>query len=235
MEHSFSTQGSQLQWRVMLSTSDVTSTPSMDGMILWYEEGYPDRPRLDVGDDDEWDWISTQFLNESSVTASDDSVVGQEVLAAPSLVDAFNDHIPQNGVGTVDVPIAVKVASSGRVKLSALDITYRLRTRALDATMESSVLAPDGDQRLLIVRAAPGDDVMRIEGLDISLTRNVGDRPTFSWSIGGGCSGTQPTNASLTFDHGNCTSSTASDGTLIVRMPMTSDWSWMINRTSRPS
>ena len=77
-------------------------------MILWYEEGYPDRPRLDVGDDDEWDWISTQFLNESSVTASDDSVVGQEVLAAPSLVDAFNDHIPQNGVGTVDVPIAVK-------------------------------------------------------------------------------------------------------------------------------
>ena len=92
--------------------------------------------------------------------------------------------------------------------------------------MESSVLAPDGDQRLLIVRAAPGDDVMRIEGLDISLTRNVGDRPTFSWSIGGGCSGTQPTNASLTFDHGNCTSSTASDGTLTVRMPMTSDWSW---------
>ena len=88
-------------------------------MILWYEEGYPDRPRLDVGDDDEWDWISTQFLNESSVTASDDSVVGQEVLAAPSLVDAFNDHIPQNGVGTVDVPIAVKGASSGRVKLSA--------------------------------------------------------------------------------------------------------------------
>ena len=226
MEHSFSTQGSQLQWRVMLSTSDGTSTPSMDGMILWYEEGYPDRPRLDVGDDDEWDWISTQFLNESSVTASDDSVVGQEVLAAPSLVDAFNDHIPQNGVGTVDVPIAVKAASSGRVKLSALDITYRLRTRALDATMESSVLAPDGDQRLLIVRAAPGDDVMRIEGLDISLTRNVGDRPTFSWSIGGGCSGTQPTNASLTFDHGNCTSSTASDGTLTVRMPMTSDWSW---------
>ena len=68
---------------------------------------------LDIGGDGTYDWESDIFLNESSVVASDDSPVGTIVKKAPTLVDAFNDHIPENGDGTVNIPIAVKAASSG--------------------------------------------------------------------------------------------------------------------------
>ena len=39
---------------------------------------------------------------------SDDSVVGVEVDYQPTLVDAFNDFIPDNGDGVVEVPLAIK-------------------------------------------------------------------------------------------------------------------------------
>ena len=122
-----------------MATTDNTVTPSVDSFILWYEEGYPDAPQLDVGDDGDWDWKSILFLNESSVVASDDSQVGTVVSETPSLVDAFNDHIPENGVGTVEIPIAVKANTPGRVKLTDLDIKYRLKTRVLDASLEGGL------------------------------------------------------------------------------------------------
>ena len=109
----------------MMSSTDDSVTAVVDSFILWYEEGYPDAPQLDVGDDGEWDWKSILFLNESSVVASDDSPVGTVVSESPSLVDAFNDHIPANGVGMVEIPIAVKANTPGRVKLTDLDIEYR--------------------------------------------------------------------------------------------------------------
>ena len=67
-EVSFSTQGAgnELLYSVVLGTTDSTITPMIESFILWYEEGYPDAPQLDV-DDGEWDWKSILFLNESSV------------------------------------------------------------------------------------------------------------------------------------------------------------------------
>ena len=67
--------------------------------------------------------------------------VGAVVKRAPTLVDAFNDHIPENGDGSVDIPIAVKAASSGRVKLSNIDITYAMQTRAVGASFEGGLAA----------------------------------------------------------------------------------------------
>ena len=80
-EVSFSTSGAgnELLYSIILATTDNTVTPSVSSFILWYEEGYPDAPQLDVGDDGDWDWKSILFLNESSVVASDDSPVGSVV------------------------------------------------------------------------------------------------------------------------------------------------------------
>ena len=39
------------------------------------------------------------ILNESAVQVSDESEVGVDVSAAPSLVQAFNDFIPENEKG----------------------------------------------------------------------------------------------------------------------------------------
>ena len=103
---------SALRYSIQLDTTDVTVTPSVTSFTLEYEEGYPDRPRIDVGNDSSYDEVLL-FLNESSVDASDDSIVGQDVKDTPTLVSAFNDAIPDNGDGTVDITLAVKAASRG--------------------------------------------------------------------------------------------------------------------------
>ena len=75
-EVSFSTQGggNELLYAILLDTTDSSESPKIDLFTLWYEEGYPDGPQLDVGDDGDWDWQSILFLNESSVIASDESI-----------------------------------------------------------------------------------------------------------------------------------------------------------------
>ena len=49
----------------------------------------------------------------------------------------------------VEIPIAVKANTPGRVKLTDLDIEYRLNTRVLDASLEGGLIAPDGVYRTL--------------------------------------------------------------------------------------
>ena len=191
VEVSFSTQGAgnELLYSIMMSSTDDSVTAVVDSFILWYEEGYPDAPQLDVGDDGEWDWKSILFLNESSVVASDDSPVGTVVSESPSLVDAFNDHIPANGVGMVEIPIAVKANTPGRVKLTDLDIEYRLNTRVLDASLEGGLIAPDGVYRNLVVRMAHGDLVDRVTEATIGFNNSHGPNPAFKWFRGDSCSG----------------------------------------------
>tara|TARA_Y100000766_G_C18916824_1_gene612256 strand:+ start:5865 stop:11231 length:5367 start_codon:yes stop_codon:yes gene_type:complete len=228
VEVSFSTQGAgnELLYSIMMSTTDDSITAKVDSFILWYEEGYPDAPQLDVGDDGEWDWKSILFLNESSVVASDDSPVGTVVSDTPSLVDAFNDHIPANGVGTVEIPIAVKANTPGRVKLTDLDIEYRLNTRVLDASMEGGLIAPDGVYRNLVVRMAHGDLVDRVTEATIGLNNSHGANPAFKWLRGDSCSVVDDAGGIVVFDVGNCTSSIDSDGILSVNMPMKVNWTW---------
>ena len=49
-ETSFSTEaaGNTLRYAVFFSSSNSDVTPSIDQFVLEYEEGYPDRPMLDV-------------------------------------------------------------------------------------------------------------------------------------------------------------------------------------------
>ena len=69
-----------------------------------------------------------------------------------TLVDAFNDYIPDNGEGMVEVPLAVKAQTSGRVKISNIDIAYKMNTHAINAVFEGGMAAPDGIARNLIVK-----------------------------------------------------------------------------------
>ena len=154
--------GDTIRYAVSLSTTDNSLSPLIDSITMEYEEGYPDRPKLDIGNDLIWDWESLLFLNESAVLASDNSIVNVDVKSQPTLVQAFNSIIPQNGDGDVLIPIAVKAATSGRVKISNIDIAYQMQTRAVDASLEGGLLSPDGVYRNLQVRIAPGDEVDRV-------------------------------------------------------------------------
>ena len=227
-ETSFSTEaaGNTLRYAVFFSSSDSDVTPSIDQFVLEYEEGYPDRPMLDVGGDGTYDWESDIFLNESSVVASDDSPVGEIVKKAPTLVDAFNDHIPENGDGMVNIPIAVKAASSGRVKISNIDITYAMQTRAVDASFEGGLAAPDGLFRNFITRVAPGDDVDHVTKAVVSIEHAYGDNPTFTWMRGDACTVNSDAGGIVVFDAANCTSTVDANGVVSIWMPTKVNWSW---------
>ena len=226
-ERSFPTEaaGSTLRYAVFMTSTDDGLTPSIDSFTLEYEEGYPDRPMLDVGGDGTYDWESDIFLNESSVVASDDSPVGAVVKGAPTLVDAFNDHIPENGDGSVDIPIAVKAASSGRVKLTNIDITYAMQTRAVGASFEGGLAAPDGLYRNFITRVAPGDEVDHVTKALIAIEHTHGDNPSFTWQRGT-CSVNSDADGIVVFDAANCTSTEDADGVVSIWMPTKVNWSW---------
>ena len=227
-ETSFSTDaaGNTLRYALFMTSSNDGATPSIDRFVLEYEEGYPDRPMLDIGGDGTYDWESDIFLNESSVVASDDSPVGAVVKTAPTLVDAFNDHIPENGDGMVDIPIAVKAASSGRVKISNIDITYAMQTRAVGASFEGGLAAPDGLYRNFITRVAPGDEVDHVTKAVIAIEHTHGDNPAFTWQRGDACSVNSDADGIVMFDAANCTSTEDADGVLSIWMPTKVNWSW---------
>ena len=180
-ETSFSTEaaGNTLRYAIFFTSANSDVSPSIDEFVLEYEEGYPDRPMLDVGGDGTYDWESDIFLNEF-VVASDDSPVGEIVKRAPTLVDAFNDHIPENGDGTVNIPIAVKAASSGRGQ----DPEHRHHVRhanpcGVDASLEGGLASPDGLYRNFITRSvAPGDDVEFVTKAVIAIEHAYGDNPS---------------------------------------------------------
>jgi hypothetical protein len=160
------------------------------------------------------------------VVASDDSPVGAVVKQAPTLVDGFNDHIPENGDGMVDIPIAVKAASSGRVKISNIDITYAMQTRAVGASFEGGLAAPDGLYRNFITRVAPGDEVDYVTKAVIAIEHTHGDNPTFTWLRGDACSVNSDAGGIVMFDAANCTSMEDADGVLSIWMPTKVNWSW---------
>ncbi len=227
-ETSFSTEaaGNTLRYAVFFTTNDVTLTPVLDRFVLEYEEGYPDRPMLDIGGDGTYDWESSIFLNESSVAVSDDSPVGEIVKKAPTLVDAFNFHIPENGEGTVNIPIAVKAASSGRVKISNIDVTYGMQTRAIDASFEGGLAAPDGIYRNFITRVAPGDEVDRVTKATVAIEHTHGENPAFTWERGDTCTVNNDAGGIVVFDAANCTSTKDAAGVVSIWMPTKVNWSW---------
>jgi len=227
-ETSFSTDaaGNTLRYATFFTSTNADITPSIDQFVLEYEEGYPDRPMLDVGADGTYDWESDIFLNESSVVASDDSPIGAIVKKAPTLIDAFNDHIPENGDGMVQIPIAVKAASSGRVKISNIDITYAMQTRAVGVSFEGGLAAPDGLYRNFITRIAPGDDVDHVTKAVIAIEHGYGDNPNFTWLRGDSCTVNSDAGGIVVFDAANCTSMEDSDGVVSVWMPTKVNWSW---------
>jgi hypothetical protein len=220
------TASSTIQYSASLSSNNNTVTPFLTRIIFWYEEGYPDRPELDIGDDGDWNWRSLLFLNESSVVASDSSIVGDEVVLQPDLVDEFNQHIDRNGVGTSPVVIAVKASSPGRVSISNLDITYKMQTRALDVSIDGGLLVPDGVWRNMVTRVSLGDDAEEITEVSVGLENPLGKDTSYRWAIGDSCSMVDPSVNVITYDLGNCTSSIGSGGVVTLSVPILLNWSW---------
>ena len=70
-------------------------------------------PSININGVGDWDWESLQFLNESSISVSDSSVVGTEVVNTPTLVSSINQEISPNGEGHDTIFLSFKAESPG--------------------------------------------------------------------------------------------------------------------------
>ena len=208
------TQGNRLKYRVSMSTTDSSISPMLDSFSLDYEEGYPTAVRLDIGHDNTNEYTGTGLLNQPIV------IDGQE------LVDAFNLHVLDNGVGVSNVTLGLSAGSPGRIMVSNLDITYRMNTRALDIEVEGNMLVPDGENRVLLVRVAKGDEADRITQTQVELQANGRNNSVLQWQSGNVCDLVGNSDNLVRFDAANCTSSTDSEGILSIFMPIQSTWEW---------
>jgi len=218
--------GDILRFEISMSSLSLYSTPYLDSFKLWYEEGYPDRPSININGVGNWDWESLQFLNESSIQVSDSSQVGTEVVNNPTLVSSLNQEISRNGEGDEIVYFSVKAESSGRVKITDLDIEYKMQTRAISVDLDGGLAVPDGISRMLSVKVAPGDDVIRVTKTIVELINTNGDNPRFMWQLGDSCSSSTNNNSIAWFDTSNCTSSIGIDGIVDIMIPLQVFWQW---------
>ena len=173
--------GSDLRFEVNMQSSDSNLTPFLESFTLWYEEGYPDRPAININEVGSWDWQSIVFLNGSTIIASDSSVVGTEVSSVPNLVGALNAELTRNGVGDDLITLAFKAASPGRIKITDLNVEYKLQTRAIDFSFDTDNLVPDGEYKVMKTRVGLGDDANRIERTLVELVNSNGPNPSFLW------------------------------------------------------
>lgn len=210
-----SERGNQLLYRITMTTSNRSITPEISSFVLEYEEGYPSDVRLDLGDDTIIDYQGVGLLNNPLAVSS------------AALVDALNAHVPSNGIGSVEIPIVVSASSPGRVRLSSLDITYRLQTRVLDANLDGAMLVPDGAYRTLVVRSAIGDQANDIRRVEVELINSDGPNPKVRWDGGDSCSTIDDGGGVLNFDTANCTSLFDSTNQIVsVRLPIRATWAW---------
>ena len=227
-EVNFPTEGSGdvLKFEITLSSSNIYFSPSIESFTLWYEEGYPDKPSININGVGDWDWESLQFLNESSIIVSDSSNVGSEVVKTPTLISAINQEIPNNGDGDEEIYLSIKAETPGRIKITDLDVEYKMETRAISVDLEGGLAVPDGIKRMLSVKAAAGDDVVSITRTVVEIINSNGNNPSFIWETGDSCS-TNTNNESIAlFDTNNCSSTIDNDGILEIEIPFQTLWDW---------
>lgn len=217
--------GSDLRFEVNMQSSDSNLTPFLESFTLWYEEGYPDRPAININEVGSWDWQSVVFLNGSTIIASDSSVVGTEVSSVPNLVGALNAELTRNGVGDDLITLAFKAASPGRIKITDLNVEYKLQTRAIDFSFDTDNLVPDGEYKVMKTRVGLGDDANGIERTLVELVNSNGPNPSFLWENGDSCTELGDFEEVAYFDIGNCTS-TMVDEIMEIHIPIKTFWEW---------
>jgi len=205
--------GNKLRYNVVLNSTDSDLTPALHDFELHFEEGYPSNVKIDIGDDNSNEYVGSGGLQDPVIISGDE------------LVDAFNDHIPQNGLGTTNITLTLRASSPGRVRFTDLDITYRFRTRVLDANVEGGLLVPDGVDRMFVARVALGDDATHLARADITLISSASADPVLRWEAGNTCSTVSDPDGLVQFDAGNC-SSQESNRIVSLRMPIQSTWDW---------
>ena len=118
-----------------------TNTPTLDDINIAFHSDAPEQVGIDIGGDGSNEWTSQGVLLSTTTQGG------------TSFITAFNRLIPDEGSGTISVPIHVTSQTAGIVILESFSVTYKVNTVNLDISI------PDGE--ILHERNEPYEVVTR--------------------------------------------------------------------------
>ena len=155
-------------------------TPTLEDINVSLHLNAPTDVRIDIGGDNSNEWTHQGSLI-GVVTASSSTSSGN------MLDDALNDAVPGTGSGTVLVPIKVRSASSGIVRITSFSVTYSMQTVNLDMQVPENTVFHERQQSYMITtRHVIGEGATGISTAQLSFIASpAADAPTLTWNEDG--------------------------------------------------
>ena len=152
-----------------------TETPVLDDINIALHSDAPEQVGIDIGGDGSNEWTSQGVL--LSTTTQD----------GPAFITAFNRLIPDEGNGTVTIPVHVTSQTAGIVVLESFSITYKINTVNLDITIpDGEILHERNEPYEVVTRHIVGDgDSNYIQSASLSFAATpASSAPILEWQEG---------------------------------------------------
>ncbi len=156
-------------------TTSGSTTPTLDDLNIALHSDAPEQVGIDIGSDGRNEWTSPGVL------------LGTTTQSGDKFVDAFNDIIPDNGSGSIVIPIDISSQTTGIVVLERFSVTYKVNTVNLDISIpDGEILHERNNPYEVVTRHIVGDGTNNyIQSATLSLLASpASSAPTLEWQDG---------------------------------------------------
>ena len=152
-----------------------TSTPTLDDINIAFHSDAPEQVGIDIGGDGSNEWTSQGVLLSTTTQGG------------TSFITAFNRLIPDEGSGTISVPIHVTSQTAGIVILESFSVTYKINTVNLDISIpDGEILHERNEPYEVVTRHIVGDGASNyIQSATLSFVASpASSAPILEWQEG---------------------------------------------------
>ena len=156
-------------------SSSGSSTATLDDLQIAFHSNAPSQVGIDIGGDGSNEWVSQGVL------------LGTTTRGGSAFSNAFNNLIPDDGNGSVNIPVHVTAQSAGIVVLERFSVTYKINTVNLDITIpDGEILHERNEPYEVITKHIVGDGANNyIQSATLSfLASPASSAPTLEWQEG---------------------------------------------------
>ena len=162
--------------RIELQSNSASYSPVLHNLSIKMFSNVPEDVSMKVG--------------SRTVYTGQGALLGSQTIASSSsgsaLLTAFNEQIPENGQGTIDLPIDFASSSSGKLTLESFEVQYIMQTVNLDMNVPSDqILHARTEPYEIVTRHVIGEYATQIREASLTLTTNqLSNNPTLHWNNG---------------------------------------------------
>ena len=154
-------------------TSTGSDTPVLDDLNIALHSDAPEQVGIDIGGVNGW--------------TSQGVLLGTTTRGGIQFVNAFNSQIPDEGSGSVSIPVNLTSQTSGIVVLERFSVTYKINTVNLDISIpDGEILHERNEPYEVVTRHIVGDGANNyIQSATLSfLASPASSAPTLEWQDG---------------------------------------------------